>query len=162
MARFTYRQYTRDELATTIGSNDPRLVNVFWRLGVDPEHAKYLRSKSPHAPTWLVVCAMLLQRSPGAQDVADVSGFFKRHALKPTTLARLLGLNPTTVRRWRNGAENHPAYVPALLGLLDAPRGIIRARRIAADLTEADAKLPGVAWPFRTATPTRDATPSPS
>ncbi len=148
MARFTYRRFTWAELAAAIGSDDPRMQNVLWRLGIDPERADRLRA-TPHTPTWLVMCALLLRQSPGAEDITDVSGFFRRHSVKHETLARLLGLNPTTVRRWRPEAGNIPPYIPALFGLLALPNGFARARSIASELIEQDAKRPGVVKPYR-------------
>jgi hypothetical protein len=145
MARFTYAVRTWDDIdqAQLARGLDP--VRLALWLGVRGDTLAHWRDGSEAIPTWFAV-ASAAQTSEFETRYREIemADFMKRWGITPRTLARLMGVNPTTAKRWANGQLDAPYYLGRVLGLLDLPGGMSRARLAVSELITSDRfVLPG-------------------
>lgn len=148
MARFTYRTVTWGHLTDAMRSEGMNPLDVAALLDVNAERLQSWRDGAPVSTWFVIACAAMPPYFTDAPARISVSEFLRRHAWTPPTLARFTGVNPTTAKRWASGQNPEPHYIRTLLGLLETPGGLFRARAALSVLIEADSRRPGVAYPF--------------
>lgn len=150
MARFTYDRYSWSSLAERASSLGFDLDAVAAWFNVAPDHLAEWKAEGGLVPTWLVVAIDVLKGADMHDfEEAHLGDFLMRWNLAPRTLARILGINPTTVKNWRKPEWHEPRYLGRLLGLIDTPRGLVRARISVGKLIAEDIENPGTRYPFK-------------
>lgn len=150
MARFTYDRLSWFSLALDASLKGVQLEALTAWFGTSPETIEEWKAEGAHVPIWLVVAVDLLEDADlTVFEEGNLTECLHRWNMPPRTLARLLGINPTTVKNWRKPDIREPRYLPRLLGLLDLPGGLYRARRSVGRLISRDRENPNLRYPFR-------------
>lgn len=149
MGRFTYDHVDWSALSNRAASLGYDLEQLTAWFGVLPAQ-RDLWIAGESVPVWLVVAVDVVEGVDLATfQEADLPDFLTRWEMRALTLARLLGVHPTSVKRWRSGEKKQPRYLARLLGLFDTPRGMLRARRSVSRILSEDRDKPGIPYPFK-------------
>ncbi len=150
MGRFTYDRLSWFTLSLEASLKGVQLEALVAWFGTPADQVTKWKAENALVPTWLVVAVDLLEDADLTRfREEDLTYCLARWNIPPRTLARLIGLNPTTVKNWRKPDWHEPHYLSKLLGLMALPGGLYRARRSAGRLISHDRENPDIRYPFK-------------